>query len=390
MSDLEQTISKDPAEIDPLPHLAETWDADLARLVCERCDWTFLAPASQTAARCPHCHQAELTPLNTTEAEHTRPTPVLTAPDLAPPEQVIPFSLSPTSLESSIQSFARGIPYAPDDLNPRQLRSRLQAVFLPMWLVDAKVQATWQAEAGFNYEVVSHQDKFEENRGGWSTRQVNETKTRWEPRLGRLQRNYQNIRAPALEEHNQLQAQLGPFDLDQAQPYQKQAIQSAMLRLPDRTTQDAWPDAKPAFQQAAVEECRQAIGADYVRSYSWQAEFHKQNWTLLLLPVYTTYYLDDEHTPRLVLIHGQSGKLNALRRASLKRAQRTAITLLVIAAVLFLLSLAISTASIFLPPALAIGVLGIVAALLVGLGALIPVATVWWFNRSQTKSPQHQ
>jgi hypothetical protein len=86
-----------------------------------------------------------------------------------------------------------------------------------------------------------------------------------------------------------------------------------------------------------------------------------------------------------VLLHGQSGKTSALRRASLKRAQRTSITLLLIAAVLFLLSLAVSTASIFLPPALAIGVLGIVAALLVGLGALIPVATVWWFNRSQTK-----
>ncbi len=178
---------------------------------------------------------------------------------MAPPEtRLIPFSLSPTALESSIQSFAKDIPYAPDDLNPRQLRSRLQAVYLPMWLVDAEVQATWQAEAGFNYEVVSHQEKFEENRGGWSTRQVNETKIRWEPRLGRLQRSYQNISAPALEEHRQLQAQLGLFELSQAQPYQTQTIQSAMLRLPDRTTQDAWPDAKPAFQQAAVEECRQA------------------------------------------------------------------------------------------------------------------------------------
>ena len=67
----------------------------------------------------------------------------------------------------------------------------------------------------------------------------------------------------------------------------------------------------------------------------------------------------------------------------MKRAQRSAITLLVSAAVLFLISLAVAATSIFLPPALAIAVLGIVAALLVGLGALIPVATVWWFNRSQ-------
>jgi hypothetical protein len=383
MSDIEQTVSIDPAEVAPTSQLAQAWGTDLTRLVCERCDWTFLAPASLATGNCPHCHQTGLTPLNISAAEQPSPAPIQTALELAAPELALPFSLTPTALEGSIHNFAKEIPYAPDDLNPHQLRSRLQALYLPMWLVDAEVQATWQAEAGFNYQVVSHQEKFEENRGGWSTRQVNETKTRWEPRLGRLQRSYQNISAPALEEHSHIQAQLGPFELSQAQPYQAQTITEAMLRLPDRTSQDAWPDAKPAFQQAAVEECRQAAAADYLRHFSWQAEFHKQNWTLLLLPVYTTYYLDDENKPQPVLLHGQSGKISALRRGSLKRAQRTTITLLVIAVVLFLISLAVCTASIFLPPALAIGVLGIVAALLVGLGALIPVVTVWWFNRSQ-------
>lgn len=373
MSDIEKTDSKDMANAAPLSNLAESWGADLSTLVCEHCDWTYLAPAIGTAQTCPHCHQGGLTPLNNAGAEQTP----------AVPELAIPFSLSSTALESSLQSFAKEIPYAPKDLDLRQLRSRLQAVFLPMWLVDAETQATWQAEAGFNYEVVSHQEKFEQNRGGWSTRQVNETRTRWEPRLGCLRRSYRNISAPALEEHSQLQAQLGPFELSQAQPYQAQTIQQAMVRLPNRLTQDAWSDAKPAFQAAAAEECRQAAAADYLRHFSWQAEFNKQNWTLLLLPVYTTYYLDDENIPQPVLLHGQSGKISGLRRASLKRAQRVAITLLVVAAVLFLISLAVATASIFLPPALAIGVLGIVAALLVGLGAVIPVTTVWWFNRNQ-------
>jgi hypothetical protein len=379
MSDMEQTASKEPVDVAPLSPATEAWGTGLTQLVCERCDWTFLASASSIGKSCPHCHRAALTALENAGAEQTASTTGLPSPEL-----VIPFNLTPGVLESSIQSFAKEIPFAPDDLTAPQLRSRLQAVYLPMWLVDSEVQATWQAEAGFNYEVVSHQEKYEENRGGWSTRQVNETKTRWEPRLGRLQRSYQNISAPALEEHRQLQAQLGPFELSHAQPYQLEAIQSALLRLPDRATQDAWTDAKPAFQEAAVEECRLAACADYLRHFSWQAEFQKQNWTLLLLPVYSTYYLDDENRPQPVLLHGQSGKISGLRRASSKRAQRTTITLLVIAAVLFLISLAVTTAAIFLPPALAIGVLGIVAALLVGLGGLIPLATVWWFNRGQT------
>ncbi len=379
MSDIEQIPSRGPVEVASLSPVTGAWGTDLSSLVCEHCDWTFLAPTGATNKSCPHCHQPALTPLDNAGAEQTTSIPGLPSPEL-----VIPFNLSASALESAIQSFAKEIPFAPDDLNPPKLRSRLQAVFLPMWLVDSEVQATWQAEAGFNYDVVSHQEKFEENRGGWSTRQVKETKIRWEPRLGRLQRSYQNISAPALEEHRQYQAQLGLFELSQAQPYQPQAIHSAMLRLPDRAAQDAWSDAKPAFQEAAVEECRQAAGADYLRHFSWQADFQKQNWTLLLMPVYSTYYLDDENRPQPVLLHGQSGKISGLRRASSNHAQRTTITLLVIAAVMFLISLAVATTSIFLPPALAIGVLGIVAALLVGLGALIPIATVWWFNRSQT------
>jgi hypothetical protein len=381
MSDNESTLSNAIVAPAPLDDLAQAWGAHLTTLVCERCDWTYLAPPNTSPVTCPHCHQESLTPLTAAGTEQTTPSPVQ-----APPELALPFSLTPDALENSIQSFAKTIPYSPDDLNPRQLRSRLQAVYLPMWLVDTEVQATWQAEAGFNYEVVSHQEKYEENRGGWSTRQINETKTRWEPRLGRLQRSYQNISAPALEEHTQLQKQLGPFDLNLARPYQPQAIQSAMVRLPDRIAQDAWSDAKPAFQAAALEECRQAAGAYYLRQFSWQAEFHQQNWTLLLLPVYTTFYLDDENKAQPLLLHGQSGKVSGLRRASLKRAQLTAVTLLLVAAVLFVLSLALGAASIFLPPALAFGVLGVVAALLVGMSALIPIATVWWFNRSQTTS----
>jgi len=368
MSDSENAVSK-------------AWGAERVAMVCERCDWTFLAPANRASQACPHCYQMKLSAL-----ENANPSTLLTNPDDIEPELALPFQLAPADLNSALQNFARGIPYAPEDLNPRLLHSRLESLWLPMWLVDAEVQAAWQAEVGFNYEVVSHQEKYEQNRGGWSTRQVNETRTRWEPRLGRLHRSYQNISAPALEAHSQLQTQLGSYDLGQSQPYQAEATHEAVVRLPDRSTQDAWPDTKPALQTAAAEECRQAAAADYLRHFSWQAEFNQQNWSLLLLPVYSAYYFDDEQKPQPVFINGQNGKVFGMRRASPKRAQRQTITLLIIAAVLFLLSLAAAAASIFLPPILALGILGIVAAMLVGLSAIIPIATVWWFNRKQKET----
>ena len=360
----------------PLPAVgaaqAINWDGEWIFYSCERCQRIYLSRPRNTSIHCPYCLHPELEPQIDTGSdsalEYT-------------PELVVPFSLSTSGMEIAIQSFARGIPFPPQDLNPPQLRSRLQPLYLPMWLVDADVKAAWQAEAGFNYEVVSHQDKFEENRGGWSTRQIKETKIRWEPRLGHLKRKYQNILAPALEEHAQMIARLDRFDMTQARAFQPQAIQDALIRQPDRSPQDAWSDARPAFQSAAASECQQASCADHLRLFKWQPEFLNENWTLMLLPIYSTFYYDDDQKPQSVLIHGQSGKISGVRRASWKRAQKTVVTLLVIAAVIFMLGLALAVASVAFPPILAFGVVGLVIAILIGIGALIPLIIVWGFNR---------
>ena len=104
---------------------------------------------------------------------------------------------------------------------------------------------------------------------------------------------------------------------------------------------------------------------------------------MLLLTVYTSFYLDDENKPQRVLVHGRTGKMSGLRRASMQRGQRTSMILLGVAVLVFLLSLVLAGLSLLAPPLLAVGVLGFVAALLFGLGAIGPVATVWWFNRNR-------
>jgi hypothetical protein len=357
------------------------WDLELEAAVCERCDWTYLLPPGslprrlqQAADRCPRCFQNELMAWSGSLDE---------LPQASPPELVAPHRISAAQLAQAVQNFANGIPFAPPDLNPKNLQARLRRLYLPAWLVDAKVRAEWQAEAGFDYQVVSHQDRYEQNRGGWASQQIKEDRIRWEPRVGRLERSYHNIPAPALEEALRLQKTLGKFDLSLAAPYQPETLQGAYVRLPNRAPQDAWSDAQAGFQAAAAQECRQAAGADHLRQFSWRAEYDAQNWTLLLLPVYTTYYQDDENRPQPVLIHGQSGKLTGLRRASMKRAQRAALAILGAAAVVFLLSLLLSVLAVALPALLAVGVFGLAMALLLGMAAIYPPASVWWFNKNE-------
>ena len=350
------------------------WGTDYSLFACSSCGWGYLA-APSSAQRCPHCYKASLSPM--------QPLPEGYLPQNLPPELVFPFTLSASAQAQRLQEFTNGIPYPPADMTPTNLRERLRRVYIPAWLVDAGVRAGWQAETGFNYEVVSHQERYSDNQGGWRTQQVKETRVRWEPRLGKLERSYQNISLPAVEREVALEKSLAGFEPAGARSYAPELAGEAFIRLPARSRQDAWPDALPRLQNMAAEECRQAAGADHLRDFRWSPEFHSQEWTLLLQPVYSTYYLDDEGQPHPVYLNGQSGAISGVRRASPKRAQRRSLTILIVAAILFMISLVLVLAGALVPPLLAVGGFGLFAGVLVAFAAAVPAMVVWQFNRSQ-------
>lgn len=355
--------------------ITSSWGRGYAAAVCEDCDWSFLIFPDLQTMHCPHCYQSTLKSIpegDDRELLYSRA-----------PELVVPFQVTPESMDDGINKFASKIPFAPKDLTSQNLRSRLCRLFLPMWLVDAEVQAKWWAEVGFDYKVVSHQAHYDDHQGGWSSREVEEGRIRWEPRLGRLERTYHNISTPALEEDMVIKQEMGAFKLGEAVEYQVKEIENSFVRLPNRDTKDAWVEATPAIQMAATEECRQASGADHIRQFSWKSQYSNNNWTLMLLPLYTTYYLDAEKVAQPVFIHGQTGQISGVRRASMKRGQRLSLIILVIAVLIFLLSIVLAVASVALPILLVIGVLGFAIALLTAAGAVVPIVLVWQFNRRQ-------
>lgn len=366
------------AERQPLQELETTWGFQPELMVCDVCGWGYLAHASLTKQRCPHCFKADLTII-----ENPREGLEQGLPYDHPPELVLPFTLTSEDLAANIGRFSQGIPFPPVDLNADSLSSRLQRIFLPVWLVDVSVRASWWGEVGFNYEVVSHQEKYSQSQGVWKSQAVTETRVRWEPRRGRLERIYQNNPVTALEGEARLKEIVGKFRLDKARAYTPDTSQPAFARLPDRNAEDAWRELLPRLQSAAADDCRQAAAADHVRDFRWQPDFSNRNWTLLLLPLYATYYLNDENQAQAVYLDGQSGEVRGDRYASAKRARRTAFLILAVAGGIFLISLMVALAGLIVAPLLAVGAGGLAIALLVSLAALIPPTIVWQFNRSQ-------
>jgi len=357
--------------------LVSGWGAPRIPLICNQCDWRYLVLVDAVPTACPHCASPEIEALAPGTAQF---------PYVAAPELIILFAAGAEVVSRQVAAFAEEIPVPPEGLSAEALLGSVQRLFVPMWLVDADAESLWQAEVGFDYEVVSHRERYADG-GGWQTQEVRESRARWEPRVGRLARHYDNIAAPALTSHQALERVLGGYDLRAAVRYDPAALADALVRVPDRTPEAAWPDAQVGVRRRAQDECREAAGADHVRDFRWSPSYSGNNWTLLLLPLYVTHYRDDEGVAQRILLNGQTGQLYGVKRGSAARAQRRALIIGATSLVIFALSLMVALLGLLLPPLLIVGILGAVLALLIGAGALIPIGRVALFNRRQRDIP---
>ena len=346
------------------------WGTTFTLAGCASCDTNYLLPPQQNDMACPHCGTGQLVAMDARDDK-----PIYTHP----PELVVPFAVPPEKINMDLHTFTRSIWLKPEDMKMKRLHGRLQKVYLPLWLVDADVQAKWQAEVGFDYEVVSHREQFKN--GEWQTQRIRETKIRWEPRVGTLTRHYENKIGPALEEHNAYAQKLGRFRTEAAEPYQPEVTKDVHVRLPNRSPEDAWSTAQHEFRAEAIAECEEATSADHIREFKWKAGFQNKHWTQMLLPIYSTYYLDDDKNAQMLFIHGQTGQIFGSKRASMKKAQKYALYIFILALAIGALSFLMLLGGFFLAEELlAIASLGFMAAVFIGILGLIPIFMALYTN----------
>ena len=348
------------------PDLSALWERPLQPAHCSQCGVAHLIPKEMETALCPACFRARL-----------KSQPTVIRPE--PPELLLDFDITPSQVQGRFELWLKGVWLRPKELAPEVLTQRLTRTFVPMWLVDGKVTGNWQAQMGFDYEVASSQEVF--HGGHWTTHKLTETRIRWEPRTGTAERTYQNLTVPALEEHAHLVRGLGKFDLGLALKYAADKLESASVRVPSLLPDAAWPLAKSGFNQLTAKDCQKAAAAQHVDEFTIEAEYEDQNWTQLLLPVYTTAYRDEEGKVYPILIHGQNGVIFGVRRASQRQARNWSLGIAALALVCFVLGLLSAAGTVLLPPLGVISLLFFGAALLVGLSAPIPAIWAWNFNQ---------
>lgn len=344
------------------------WGMPLHITGCSVCEHAFLVPDLSLDILCPNCAQSKLTP-QTAELRSE------------PPEMAVPFTIQPGQVSSKLNEFIQKPWLKPDDFTHENLVSRLQKVFMPMWLVDCQVSGSWQGEAGFNYQVRTSQEFFKN--GSWQSREVTKTQVRWEPRLGFLSRMYYNVSTPAFNGYAQFIGKIGKFRLNQAVPYLKESLLDAIIRIPDLSPDNAWPIAQDNLKQVALNECQQAVAADYLRNFSIAADFNNPHWTQLLLPIYFTWYRTDDGTNIPVFMHGQTGDILGVRLASRQKGWKIAGVSVAMAVLFFFLTLIFAATAAILPILSILALLFGIAAFFAFVFALVPAVYPRHWNRTQ-------
>jgi hypothetical protein len=100
----------------------------------------------------------------------------------------------------------------------------------------------------------------------------------------------------------------------------------------------------------------------------------------MLVPIFRSFYLDDENQPCSILINGKTGQISGDKRASMKRAQRITIWTLIAAFLLLISSLIGFGISIVIPAGLLLAAGLLILAIVTTFLAFLPPLIVWRIN----------
>jgi hypothetical protein len=116
-----------------------------------------------------------------------------------------------------------------------------------------------------------------------------------------------------------------------------------------------------------------------------QADYKEQNWTQLLLPMYTTAYQDEDGIVHAILVNGQNGKIFGKKHTSERKSRILSLGLLGTALLCFVFGLIFAVGTTLFPIFGFFSLILFALSLLAGIFSPVPVIWAWNFNRSQDK-----
>jgi predicted RNA-binding Zn-ribbon protein involved in translation (DUF1610 family) len=260
------------------------WGVERKAVHCESCNALFSAGEGELSTTCPFCGSNRVVGH---AALH----------DFIRPGHLIPFVVDGTKCNAQVEEWlGRGWMHPPE-LRSTQAVGRFTGIYLPYWMFDARIGAAWKAEVGYEEQRRVYRD------GQWET----ETEIRWRWEDGRVHLPVRNlIVRGTVAVSTVLQEKLYPYDLNGLVAYEASYLAGWQAQAYDVQLKPAWETGKRRMRERAKDACYDDISSSRVRNFSLTADFDKERWRYVLLPVYLATYAYGNETYH-VMVNGQTG-----------------------------------------------------------------------------------
>jgi len=274
--------------LETLSQARQGWGTQRQVLHCDSCGAELsIAPGALTTS-CAFCASNQVNVITTPE-QTLRPRFLI--PFKIPPEQTLPLATS---------WLGKGW-YHPNALSGTAIVRRFFGVYLPFWTFNARVNAQWRAEVGYQ-KTVRHYNAHQKR---WETR----TRTVWKWEDGRVHLNVEDLLVSGSASNHlshRILQQLYPFNMADLVAYAPDFLAGWQAQAYETPLTDAWETGKKTIREDAKKACYQRIHTNQVRNFSMSADFFDESWRYVLLPVYLAAYRYEDKVFQ-VMINGQTG-----------------------------------------------------------------------------------
>lgn len=246
------------------------------------------------AARCPFCDA---------------PVVVEESKDLViVPESVLPFKLDAKVAKARFKEWVKSRWFAPNDLARRAELAGMDGVYLPYWTYDSSTSTRYSGLRGDHYYVT---ETYRDQQGNTRTRQVQ--KTRWSPRSGRVQVNFDDVLVCASKSlPRPLVEGLEPWDLGALTSYEPSYLSGFLAERYGVGLQAGFRVAEDRMTpQIRAAICRD-IGGDVQQVLSMDVAHSRVKWKHFLLPLWISSYRHGSKVYRF-LVNARTGEANGER-----------------------------------------------------------------------------
>ncbi len=282
-------------------------------LNCQNCGAQVEFDADTHSQQCPFCG----TPVVTDTGTHRH----------IKPAAVLPFRLSETQAHERMNTWLKGLWFAPNELKKYARSDRqLDGLYVPYWAFDAATRSRYSGERGTAYYVTTRVN-------GKTRRQ---RRIRWTRASGQVSRHFQDVLVMASKSLPRPRVRaLEPWMLADLAPYSPQYLAGFRAEAYTVDLPESHQIALEKMEAIIRQDVRRDIGGDEQRIHSLSTDRDDEKVKHVLLPIWMAAYRYRGKSYRFI-VNAQTGKVQGERPWSPWKIAGAVLAALVIAALILI------------------------------------------------------